>query len=94
MSKYRNIPLPPKLIFGRGSLDQLESVLQPKRINPESNFIFILDHYFKKDNQLSGRLPLSKNDLILYTDTNHEPKTKTVDNIRNRLKSAFGSNIS
>ena len=94
MSKYRNIPLPPRLVYGRGAIEQLESVLEPQRKNPESAFIFILDHYFKKDDQLSRRLPLSQNDLILYADTTHEPKTKTVDSVRNRLKSAFGSNIS
>lgn len=94
MSKYRNIPLPPRLIFGRGALDQLDGVLEPQRKNSESPFIFILDHFFKENDQLSSRLPLTKNDLILYADTTHEPKTKSVDSIRNRLKSAFGSNIS
>ena len=94
MSKYRNLPHFPRLIFGRGALDQLESVLEPQRKNPESGFIYILDHFFKNYDKLSSRLPVTENDLILFADTTQEPKTKTVDSIRNRLKSAFGANIS
>jgi hypothetical protein len=47
MSKHRNIPLPPRLIFERKAIDQLGELLEPKRKNPESPFIYILDHFFK-----------------------------------------------
>jgi len=94
MSKHRNIPLPPRLIFGRKAIDQLGELLEPNRKNPESPFIYILDHFFKKDRTLASRLPLLNNDLILYADTTEEPKTKQIDRIRNRLKRAFGENIS
>jgi 3-deoxy-alpha-D-manno-octulosonate 8-oxidase len=94
MSNFRNIPLPPRLIFGRGALQQLDEVLNPQRKNTDSPFVFIVDHCFKNNKDLTNSLPLSKNDLILFADTTHEPKTKQVDSIRDRLKSAFGDNIS
>ena len=94
MTKIRNTLFLPKMIFGRGTLQELESSLAPHRKNPNSPFVYIMDHYFKKNEELTHSLPLSKNDLILYADTTLEPNTKQVDSIRNRLRSAFGNNVS
>lgn len=68
--------------------------MNPQRKNTDSPFVFIVDHCFKNNKDLTNSLPLSKNDLILFADTTHEPKTKQGDSIRDRLKSAFGDNIS
>lgn len=94
MSKFRNIPLPPRLIYGRGALNQLDCVLASHRKNRHSPFIYILDHCLKHKKNISEKLPLDKNDLIIYADTTLEPKTKQVDGIRDRMKRAFGENIS
>lgn len=94
MSKFRNIPLPPRLIYGRSSLNQLDCVLSSHRKNSNSPFIYILDHCLKHKKKISEKLPLDGNDLILYADTTLEPKTKQVDDIRDRLKSTFRDSIS
>lgn len=94
MSKFRNIPLPPRLIYGRGALNQLDCVLASHRKNRHSPFIYILYHCLKHKKNISEKLPLDKNDLIIYADTTLEPKTKQVDGIRDRMKRAFGENIS
>ena len=76
---YKNFPMVSKVVFGRGSFNQLGDILEPKRLNTEAPFIFFVDDVFKGDAWLCSRIPLSYNDKIIYVSTAEEPKTSQID---------------
>ena len=88
MNRYKNFPMVPRVIFGTGSFDQLGEILMPKRSNPESPFIFLVDSVFQ-DTGLSGRIPLLFNDRIIFISSEEEPKTEQVDALVRRIKENF-----
>lgn len=77
---YRNFKIVPQIIFGRGSFHQLEDILRPKRIAPESYMVFILDDVFQ-GRELEKRLPLHQGDLVLPVNVDDEPKTGYIDQL-------------
>lgn len=88
MSKFRNFKMVDYVVYGRGSFNQLDEILQPHR-QDGAPVIFLLDHYFK-DKPLAQRVPLKGNDKIVYADVTHEPKTTYVDTFAQQLKDEFG----
>ena len=74
---YRNFAIVPRIIFGRGSLNQLDDILDEKRTSGGS-MVFILDDVFK-DQHLEGRLPLRENDKLIHVNVDNEPKTSYID---------------
>ena len=44
-NEYRNFPMVPRVVFGKGSFNQLASILDLKRKN-KAPFIFIVDDVF------------------------------------------------
>lgn len=85
---FRNFPMVPRVVFGRGSFNQTTEIISSKRIE---NFpmIFFVDDYFK-NSPLINRIQLEKNDKIIFISTEHEPKTTYVDALRDELKVEFG----
>jgi 3-deoxy-alpha-D-manno-octulosonate 8-oxidase len=71
----------PRVVFGRGSFNQLQEIISPKRINTKAPFVFLVDDVFKGDAWLTSRIPLSYEDKIIYVSANEEPKTSQVDQI-------------
>ncbi|HLT51664.1 MAG TPA: iron-containing alcohol dehydrogenase, partial [Arenibacter sp.] len=88
MNRYKNFPMVPRVIFGTGSFDQLGEILMPKRSNPESPFIFLVDSVFE-GTALPGRIPLLFNDRIIFISADEEPKTEQVDALVKRIKDSF-----
>ncbi|MEN8124879.1 MAG: iron-containing alcohol dehydrogenase family protein [Bacteroidota bacterium] len=86
---FRNFPMVPRVVFGRGSFNQLSEIIEPKRININSPFIFIVDDVFKGNNWIINRIPLKNNDKIIYLSADDEPKTKYVDQFRDDIVSDF-----
>ena len=78
---YKNIPMVPRVIFGRGSFNQLNEIIAPKRLNVNAPFIFLVDDVFRGNSWLTSRIPLSYNDKVLYISADEEPKTTQVDEI-------------
>lgn len=78
---YKNFPMVSKVIFGRGSFNQLSEILAPKRLNLDAPFIYLLDDVFKNNSWLTSRIPLAYQDKILFISTKEEPKTEQVDAI-------------
>ncbi len=91
---YRNFPMVPRVVFGRGSFDQLDEILIPKRKNKEAPFVFLIDDVFEKNNAFTSRVPLQYEDQIIYISADEEPRTDQVDDIVSLLKSEFGQNPS
>lgn len=77
---YKNLRVVPHLIFGRGSFNQLEGILDAKRAKPDAFAVFLVDAVFE-DRELAERVPVQEGDLLIWVDVEHEPKTKYVDEL-------------
>ena len=86
---FRNFPMVPRVVFGRGCFNQLGEILEPKRQGDKAPFIFLVDDVFKEKVSLISRIPLKHNDKIIYISAEEEPKTIYVDAIRDDIKKDF-----
>lgn len=78
---YKNYPMVSRVVFGRGSFNQLGDIISPKRQNVKAPFIFLIDDVFKGNSWLTSRIPIAYNDQLLYISANEEPKTSQVDEL-------------
>lgn len=85
---FKNFPMVPRVVYGRGSAQQIEEIAEPIRKNGYP-IIYFADHCFK-DKSLVRHIPVNRNDKIIFIDTSEEPKTSYVDQIRDDLKEEFG----
>jgi len=86
---FRNFPMVPRVVFGRGSFNQLGEILEPKRKSETAPFIFLVDDVFKEKDSLISRIPLKHNDKIIFVSAEEEPKTIYVDAFRDDIEAAF-----
>ncbi|RUM92475.1 MAG: alcohol dehydrogenase [Thiomicrospira sp.] len=86
--KHRNFKTVPRMIFGRGSFDQLDDVLTDERQNPDDFVVFLVDEVHK-NKPLKERLPNQPQDLVIWLDVTDEPKTTYVDALTKQVQS-FG----
>ena len=82
---YKNFPMVPRVVFGRGSFNQLNDIIAPKRLSSSAPFIFLVDDVFKGNIWLTRRIPLSYQDKVLFISANEEPKTSQVDELVEQL---------
>jgi len=82
---FRNFKIVPRIIFGRGSFNQLENILEEKRLNKDSYMIFVLDDVFR-GKELESRIPVQGKDLILLVNVDKEPSTKYIDELVKKIK--------
>ncbi len=68
-----------RVVYGRGSFNQLDEIIAPKRRNRDAPFIFYVDDVFKGNHWLTSRISLSYKDKIIYVPTKEEPKTAQID---------------
>jgi len=68
-----------RVVFGRGSFNQLDEILAPKRNGRNAPFIYYVDDVFKGNHWLTSRIMLSYRDKIIYVPTTEEPKTTQID---------------
>ncbi|WP_298793641.1 iron-containing alcohol dehydrogenase family protein [uncultured Allomuricauda sp.] len=85
---YRNFPMVPRVVFGRGSFSQLGEVILPKRRNSEAPFIFLVDDFFQ-DTDIVNKIPLMFNDELIFISADEEPKTEQVDALVARIGEKF-----
>jgi len=78
---YKNFPMVSRVIFGRGSFNQLDEIITPKRQGREAPFIYYVDDVFKGNHWLTSRVTLSYKDKIIYVPTTEEPKTEQIDQL-------------
>jgi 3-deoxy-alpha-D-manno-octulosonate 8-oxidase len=86
---FRNFKMIGYVVYGRGSFNQLDEILQPRR-QSQLPMIFLVDHFFE-NRELISRIPLRGNDKIVFADVTHEPKTTYVDSLASSLKEEFGT---
>ena len=87
--KFRNFKMVDYVVYGRGSFDQLDKIIQPHRTE-DGPMVFLVDHFFE-GKQLVNRIPARQNDKIIFVDVSYEPKTTYVDSIADGLKDEFGT---
>ncbi|MTI30349.1 iron-containing alcohol dehydrogenase family protein [Xanthovirga aplysinae] len=74
-----------RLVFGKGSFDELDRILHPIRVENEGYMVFVVDKYFQ-NRALEARLPLHKRDSLYFIDVNlYEPKTTQIDVLRDEV---------
>ena len=78
---YKNFPMVPRVIFGRGSFNQINEVLAKKRHGINAPFIFLIDDVFKSNSWITSRISLSYDDRIIFISAKEEPKTSQVDTL-------------
>lgn len=82
---FRNAKNVGYYMIGKGSLAQLEAILDQRRALVQGPAIFFLDHFFKH-NDLAQRLPIKDGDTLIYVDTTDEPTTESVDTTAAHVK--------
>ena len=82
---YRNFAIVPKIIFGRGSFNQLGDILKEKRVTDGSYMVFVVDDVHK-DSALEARIPLEGKDYLLRVNVDEEPKTSQIDSLVEDIK--------
>jgi 3-deoxy-alpha-D-manno-octulosonate 8-oxidase len=82
---YRNFSIVPKIMFGRGSFNQLGDVLAERRLHTDSFFVFVLDDVFV-GKPLQDRLPMQGKDLLLPVNVDDEPKTSYIDSLVEKIR--------
>jgi 3-deoxy-alpha-D-manno-octulosonate 8-oxidase len=86
---FRNFKMVGYVVYGRGSFNQLDEILQPNR-KGDAPMIFLVDHFFENA-PLAKRVPAKGKDKIIFVDVTYEPKTTYVDSLANQLKEEFGT---
>lgn len=86
--EYRNFPMVPRVVFGRGSFNQLGEILMPNRKHSDAPFIFLVDDVFE-GTALVKRIPLIFNDQIIFISAEEEPKTEQVDFLVKKIQTDF-----
>jgi 3-deoxy-alpha-D-manno-octulosonate 8-oxidase len=84
---YRIIKTVPKCVFGQGSFNQLNDILDESRKSSDAVIVFLVDDYFT-GKPLSDRIPVKGSDILLWVNVDDEPKTITVDKIRDQILSS------
>ncbi|WP_118952884.1 iron-containing alcohol dehydrogenase family protein [Taibaiella helva] len=87
---FRNFKMVDYVVYGRGSLNQLDEILAPQR-KGDAPMIFFVDQFFAGNNAFLSRLPLRGKDKVVLIDVTHEPKTTYVDALKDALKAEFGT---
>ena len=82
---YKNYPMVSRVVFGRGSFNQLADIIESKRMNVRSPFIFLVDEVFKGDTLITSRIPLAYDDQLIFISADEEPKTTQVDELVERI---------
>ena len=87
---FRNLQVVPKLVYGRGCLDQLDDILAEKRHPGREAMVFLVDDVFE-ERELAGRLPVRDSDVLMWINVDDEPKTTYVDELRDRVAAKIGT---
>jgi 3-deoxy-alpha-D-manno-octulosonate 8-oxidase len=77
------------VVYGRGSFNQLDEIISSHRSNGKP-MIFLVDHFFE-GKPLISRIPVKRNDKVVFADVTYEPKTTYVDALVKQLKQEFGN---
>jgi 3-deoxy-alpha-D-manno-octulosonate 8-oxidase len=79
------------VVFGRGSFNQLGEIIRPHRNKNDQYMTFIVDAFFKGNNDFVKRIPAHEEDEVIFIDVDPaEPTTEQIDELRDRLLAQKG----
>jgi 3-deoxy-alpha-D-manno-octulosonate 8-oxidase len=87
---FRNFKTVERIVFGRGCFNQLADILDEQRTDEHPSIVFLVDDVFE-DQPLKDRLPVQKQDLLIWVDVTDEPKTRYVDQLTAQVRKAMQS---
>ncbi|MBQ4822490.1 3-deoxy-manno-octulosonate cytidylyltransferase [Aquimarina sp. MMG016] len=89
LSVHKNFPMVPRVVFGKGSFNQIKDILAPARKHG-APFIYLIDNVFENNTSfIADRISLSSIDKIIYVSTAEEPKTSQVDALVTQIKHEY-----
>lgn len=84
---FKNIE---KTVYGRGSFDMMDEILEPVRKENQHYIVFIVDEYFK-EKDLENRIPKREEDILRFIDVDPtEPTTAQIDTLRDEIMAVKG----
>jgi 3-deoxy-alpha-D-manno-octulosonate 8-oxidase len=84
---FKNID---KVVYGRGSFDELDGIITPVRKENDGFFVFVVDSYFE-GKPLADRIPVGPKDVVRYIDVEpKEPTTEQIDELRDNVLAEHG----
>lgn len=86
---FKNFKLVDRVVYGRGSFNQLDEILSPQRISKDDYAVFLVDKVFE-NNKLIDRIPLHNNDYLIFVKTDSEPTTFYVDELTHEVRNLAG----
>ena len=86
---FRNFPMISRVVYGRGSFDQLDEILAERRRSDRDSMVFVVDDVFDGA-ALADRLPVRDGDVLLWANVDVEPKTSYVDEMTDLARAAAG----
>jgi 3-deoxy-alpha-D-manno-octulosonate 8-oxidase len=87
---FRNFKTVERIVFGRGCFNQLADILDEQRTDEHRSIVFLVDDVFENQ-PLKDRLPVQKQDLLIWVDVTDEPKTRYVDRLTAQVQAAMQS---
>ncbi|WP_299800953.1 iron-containing alcohol dehydrogenase family protein [uncultured Maribacter sp.] len=86
--EFRNFPMVPRVVYGKGSFDTLGDILMPKRKHSEAPMIYLVDDVFE-NTELISRIPSIFCDQVILISAEEEPKTEQVDALVKMIQEMF-----
>lgn len=82
---FRNFKCVPRMVFGRGAFNQLDSILEEQRQKGSGWVVFIVDD-IHQNRELAHRIPVKEGDLVIWANVKKEPSTIQVDAYTDQVK--------
>ncbi len=82
-----------RYLFGKGSIDELGSILESKRIAPDSIVVFVIDEFFSNQ-PIVSKLPINKEqDILIFASTKNEPHADYINRLNEQIASEVKKNL-
>jgi len=83
----KNSTLVKNYILGDGSLMMLPELISKVKLTNECYVVYCIDHFFKNENSIDTKLPITSSDLVFLIDTTDEPRAEYIDELTKKVKS-------
>lgn len=87
---FRNFKTVERIVFGRGCFNQLDDILTEQRTDKNPAIVFLVDDVFENQ-PLKDRIPVQKQDLLIWVNVDDEPKTRYVDQLTTQVRQTLQS---
>jgi 3-deoxy-alpha-D-manno-octulosonate 8-oxidase len=82
---YKNFKLVDKVVYGKGSFNQLGQIVSEKKSKSSDWIAYLVDDVFR-EKPLAERIPLEDGDMVIWINVDSEPTTEYIDNLVSQIK--------